>query len=39
MLDVLHTPLASSLFASAIPARLAYTGLDGDPRVVPVAFL
>jgi hypothetical protein len=38
MLDVLHSPLATSLFASSIPARLAYTGLDGDPRVVPVAF-
>ncbi|GAA4546150.1 pyridoxamine 5'-phosphate oxidase family protein [Pseudonocardia xishanensis] len=38
MTDVLHTPLATELFASAIPARFAYTGLDGDPYVVPVAF-
>jgi hypothetical protein len=34
----LHTPLAQQLLASAIPARFAYTGRDGDPRVVPVAF-
>ncbi|WP_181784578.1 pyridoxamine 5'-phosphate oxidase family protein [Pseudonocardia pini] len=38
MLDDLYTPLATTLFASSIPARLAYTGLDGDPRVVPVGF-
>ncbi|HEY0813124.1 MAG TPA: pyridoxamine 5'-phosphate oxidase family protein [Pseudonocardia sp.] len=38
MLDVLHSPLATSLFASPSPARLAYTGLDGDPRVIPVGF-
>jgi hypothetical protein len=38
MLDDLHTPLAAALFASSTPARLAYTGLDGGPRVVPVGF-
>lgn len=35
---ILNLPLAQELMASAIPARIAYTGLDGFPRVVPVAF-
>jgi hypothetical protein len=34
----LHRPLSAELLASSIPARLAYTGRDGAPRVVPVAF-
>ena len=37
--EVLAKPIAQELLASSIPARLAYVGLDGDPRVVPVAFL
>jgi hypothetical protein len=36
--EVLARPWARRLLASSVPARLAYTGLDGDPRVVPVAF-
>jgi nitroimidazol reductase NimA-like FMN-containing flavoprotein (pyridoxamine 5'-phosphate oxidase superfamily) len=36
--EVLSKPISQELLGSAIPARLAYTGLDGDPRVVPVAF-
>lgn len=28
-----------TLLDAAIPARLAYTGLDGAPRVVPVSYL
>lgn len=36
--EVLARPYARQLMASSIPARLAYTGLDGEPRVVPVAF-
>lgn len=35
---VLARPLSRQLLGSSIPARLAYTGLDGDPRVVPVGF-
>jgi len=34
----LAKPIAQELLGSSIPARLAYTGLDGDPRVVPLAF-
>jgi Pyridoxamine 5'-phosphate oxidase len=36
---VLGEPISQELLASSIPARLAYVGRDGDPRVVPVAFL
>jgi nitroimidazol reductase NimA-like FMN-containing flavoprotein (pyridoxamine 5'-phosphate oxidase superfamily) len=36
--EVLNKPISRELLASSIPARLAYTGMDGDPRVVPVAF-
>jgi nitroimidazol reductase NimA-like FMN-containing flavoprotein (pyridoxamine 5'-phosphate oxidase superfamily) len=38
VIEVLSKPISQELLASSIPARLAYTGLDGDPRVVPVAF-
>lgn len=37
--EVLARPIARELLESSIPARLAYVGVDGDPRVVPVAFL
>jgi hypothetical protein len=37
--EVLAKPLSQSLLQSDIPARLAYTGLDGDPRVIPLGFL
>ncbi|MEU3920412.1 pyridoxamine 5'-phosphate oxidase family protein [Streptomyces sp. NPDC029004] len=36
--DVLNKPLALELMSSDIPARVAYTGLDGAPRVVPIGF-
>lgn len=36
--EVLARPIAQELLGSDAPARLAYTGRDGDPRVVPVAF-
>jgi Pyridoxamine 5'-phosphate oxidase len=35
---VLAEPLSLELLGSSIPARLAYTGLDGDPRVIPIGF-
>jgi nitroimidazol reductase NimA-like FMN-containing flavoprotein (pyridoxamine 5'-phosphate oxidase superfamily) len=38
VIEVLNKPISQELLGSSIPARLAYTGLDGDPRVVPVAF-
>jgi Pyridoxamine 5'-phosphate oxidase len=34
----LNHPGAQELLASAAVARLAYTGKDGFPRVIPVAF-
>jgi hypothetical protein len=39
VIEVLNKPISRELLASSIPARLAYTGVDGDPRVVPIAFL
>ena len=38
VIQVLNDPLAQELLNSPIPARLAYTGSDGFPRVVPVGF-
>jgi PPOX class probable F420-dependent enzyme len=37
-LDLLQDPTAKELLASTIPARLAYIGTDGAPRVVPIWF-
>jgi hypothetical protein len=37
--DVLNRPIARELIESRIPARVAYTALDGTPRVVPVNYL
>jgi Pyridoxamine 5'-phosphate oxidase len=37
--EVMAKPLSQQLLASGIPARLAYTALDGNPRVVPIGFL
>jgi hypothetical protein len=37
-LELLETPVAQKLLASAIPARLAYNAKDGTPRVVPTWF-
>jgi nitroimidazol reductase NimA-like FMN-containing flavoprotein (pyridoxamine 5'-phosphate oxidase superfamily) len=36
--QVLGKPIARRLLASNIPARLAYTGRDGMPRAIPIAF-
>jgi Pyridoxamine 5'-phosphate oxidase len=35
---VMTKPISQQLLGSSIPARFASTGLDGDPRVVPVGF-
>jgi PPOX class probable F420-dependent enzyme len=35
---LLQDPVAQRLLQSPIPARLAYTGTDGGPRVVPLWF-
>ena len=37
-LRLLETGVAQRLLAAALPARLAYTGRDGAPRVVPIWF-
>lgn len=36
--ELLDTPLAQRLLASAIPARVAYTAKDGTPRIAPSWF-
>jgi hypothetical protein len=36
--DVMGKQISLDLLASAIPARFAYVGIDGDPRVVPIGF-
>src|SRR4051812_8398898 len=38
IVEILSNPLAQELISSSTPARLAYHGLDGFPRVVPVAY-
>src|SRR5499426_3464832 len=37
-LELLNDPVASALVKSVNPARLAYTCVDGSPRVVPIWF-
>jgi hypothetical protein len=36
--QILNDPLTQELLRSNIPARLAYTGRDGAPRAIPIAF-
>ncbi len=38
VIDSLNDPLAQELLHSNIPARMAYTGLDGFPRAIPIGF-
>jgi hypothetical protein len=38
VLRVLNDPLGQELLHADIPARLAYNGPDGYPRVIPIAF-
>lgn len=39
VIRLLNDRAAQELLQSSIPVRLAYTGLDGFPRVVPLGFL
>ena len=40
IVETLNTdPFVQHLLQAPIPARLAYIGLDGAPRVVPVSYL
>lgn len=36
--ELLHTDTARQLLSSRIPARFAFTALDGSPRVIPTWF-
>ena len=36
--EVLAKPISQELLGSSIPARLAYAGVDGEPRVIPIGF-
>ena len=36
--EVLAKPSSQELLGSSIPARLAYAGVDGAPRVIPIGF-
>jgi Pyridoxamine 5'-phosphate oxidase len=38
LVHVLNDPIAQELIQSPIPARMAYTGVDGFPRVIPIGF-
>jgi nitroimidazol reductase NimA-like FMN-containing flavoprotein (pyridoxamine 5'-phosphate oxidase superfamily) len=38
VLEVINDPVSQRLINSNIPARLAYNGVDGFPRVIPVGF-
>jgi hypothetical protein len=35
---ILALPYAQQLLNGPDPARMAYIGLDGDPRVIPIGF-
>ena len=37
--EVLAKPISQELLGSSIPARLAYVGTDGAPRVIPIGFV
>jgi len=37
--EVLAKPISQELLGSSIPARLAYVGVDDEPRVIPIGFL
>ena len=36
--EILAKPYAQQLLNGPEPVRLAYVGLDGDPRVIPIGF-
>ncbi len=38
VIQILNDPLAQELMHSNTPARLAYTGVDGFPRAIPIGF-
>src|SRR6187402_368758 len=38
IVEILDKPYAQELLNGPEPARMAYDGLDGDPRVIPIGF-
>jgi hypothetical protein len=36
--EVLAKPISRELLESSIPARLAYVGIDGAPRAIPIGY-
>lgn len=36
--EILAKPYSQELLNGSEPARMAYDGLDGDPRVIPIGF-
>lgn len=36
--ELFADPVAQRMLGASIPARVAYTGLDGAPRVVPISW-
>jgi hypothetical protein len=38
IVEILAKPYAQQLLNGPEPARMAYNGLDGDPRVIPIGF-
>ena len=38
VMQVFSDPLSQELLQSNIPVRMAYTGTDGFPRVIPIGF-
>jgi hypothetical protein len=38
VMAVMNDPLAQELLFAPMPARMAYTGHDGFPRVIPIGF-
>jgi Pyridoxamine 5'-phosphate oxidase len=38
VIEVMTRPISQELLRSSIPARLAYVGPDGAPRVIPIGF-
>jgi Pyridoxamine 5'-phosphate oxidase len=39
VMEVLNDPLAQELMHSPLLARMAYNGMDGTPRAIPIGYL
>jgi hypothetical protein len=36
--EALDKPISRRLLESSVPARMAYVGVDGEPRAIPIGF-